>query len=375
MSKSLGNIVAPQEVVDKQGADVLRLWVVGSDYSEDLRIGPEILKQQADVYRRFRNTLRYLLGSLDGFDSRERLSVEEMPELDRWVLHRVWQLDGQLRQACADLQFHPFFAELHTFCAVDLSAFYFDIRKDSLYCNSPDATRRRAARTVLDVLFDCLTAWLAPFLCFTAEEAWLTRNPGPENSVHLRLFPEISASWRDDALAERWSAVRRLRRVVTGALEVERAGKRIGSSLQARPWSGRAFVSRSGRRARSRRARDHLRRQLQRRRPPADAFTLADVPGVAVKVELAPGEKCDRCWQVLVDVGRDPAHPSCAAAASMRSSDTGRPPNDWLGRTDGAARTPHPLAPLAPSPLGRGSGWAGNSAGATHRRRSARIPR
>ena len=140
MSKSLGNIVAPQEVVDKHGADVLRLWVVGSDYSEDLRIGPEILKQQADVYRRFRNTLRYLLGSLDGFDARERLPVEEMPELERWVLHRLSQLDGQLRQACADLQFHPFFAELHTFCAVDLSAFYFDIRKDALYCDPPDAT-------------------------------------------------------------------------------------------------------------------------------------------------------------------------------------------------------------------------------------------
>jgi isoleucyl-tRNA synthetase len=311
MSKSLGNFVTLQAVVDKHGADVLRLWVVASDYSDDLRIGPDILKQNADAYRRFRNTLRYLLGSLHGFDGRERLAVEEMPELERWVLHRLSQLDDQLRLACADFQFHPFFAELHTFCAVDLSAFYFDVRKDSLYCDPPDAPRRRAARTVLDALFDCLTAWLAPFLCFTAEEAWLIRNPGAEESVHLRLFPEIPAEWRDDALAERWSMVRRLRRVVTGALEVERAAKRIGSSLQARPlvWADSAYrgavagldlaelaitsaVSFS----------DGV--------PPADAFTLPDVPGVAVKVELAPGKKCDRCWQVLVEVGRDPAHPT-----------------------------------------------------------------
>jgi isoleucyl-tRNA synthetase len=311
MSKSLGNITAPQEVVDKHGADMLRLWVVGSDYSEDLRIGPEILKQNADAYRRFRNTLRYLLGSLHGFDARERLAVEEMPELERWVLHRLSRLDDQLRLACADFQFHPFFAELHTFCAVDLSAFYFDVRKDALYCDPPDAPRRRAARTAFDALFDYLTAWLAPFLCFTAEEAWLTRNPGAKESVHLRLFPEIPAEWRDDALAERWSLVRRLRRVVTGALEVERAAKRIGSSLQARPlvWADSAYrravagldlaelaitsVAAFG---------DGI--------PPSDAFTLPDVPGVAVKVELAPGEKCDRCWQVLVEVGRDPAHPT-----------------------------------------------------------------
>ncbi len=193
MSKSLGNFVTAQAVVDTHGADVLRLWVVASDYSEDLRIGSEILKQNADAYRRFRNTLRYLLGNLNGYDVRERLPFEEMPELERWVLHRLSRLDEQLRQACADFQFHAVFAELHTFCAVDLSAFYFDIRKDALYCDPADAPRRRAARTVLDALFDCLTAWLAPFLCFTAEEAWLARNPGGEESVHLRVFPTLPA--------------------------------------------------------------------------------------------------------------------------------------------------------------------------------------
>ena len=323
MSKSRGNFVTVQAVVDTHGADVLRLWVVASDYSEDLRIGSEILKQNADAYRRFRNTLRYLLGSLNGYDVRERLPFEEMPELERWVLHRLSRLDEQLRQACADFQFHAVFAELHTFCAVDLSAFYFDIRKDALYCDPADAPRRLAARTILEALFDCLTAWLAPFLCFTAEEAWLARNPGGEESVHLRVFPTLPAQWRDDGLADRWSMVRRLRRVVTGALEVERGAKRIGSSLQARPlvWADLdyrealagldlaelAITSDAG---------------FGEGAPPPDAFTLPDVPGVAVKVELAQGEKCDRCWQVLADVGRVPAHPTlcgrCVDAVERR---------------------------------------------------------
>jgi isoleucyl-tRNA synthetase len=311
MSKSRGNFVTLQAVVDKHGADVLRLWVVASDYSDDLRIGPEILKQNADAYRRLRNTLRYLLGSLSGFDRHERLPLKEMPELERWVLHRLWQLDSQLRQACEHFQFHAFFAELHTFCAVDLSAFYFDIRKDALYCDSPEAPRRRAARTVLDALFDCLTAWLAPFLCFTAEEAWLARNPGSNESVHLRLFPEIPAEWRDDALAERWSMVRRLRRVITGALEVERAAKRIGSSLQAHPriWADASYRDTAAGLDLAELAITSA-ASFAEGVPPDNAFELPDVPGVAVKVELAEGEKCDRCWQVLPEVGRVAAHPT-----------------------------------------------------------------
>ncbi len=309
MSKSLGNIVAPQQVMDQHGADILRLWVVGSDYSEDLRIGSEILKQNADIYRRLRNTLRFLLGNLNGFEATERVGQAEMPELERWVLHRLWQLDGELRAACASFEFHAFFAELHSFCAVDLSAFYFDVRKDSLYCDPADATRRRAARTVLDLLFDCLTAWLAPFLCFTAEEAWLSRHGGSEESVHLRLFPEVPASWRDDALAGKWETLRQLRRVVTGALEIKRAEKAIGSSLQACPvlYAGEPYRSvahdvdlpelfitsdaRFGEGA-----------------APKGSFGLADLPEVQVAVELASGEKCERCWKVLEDVGTDPTH-------------------------------------------------------------------
>ena len=220
MSKSLGNIVSPQDVVDVNGADILRLWVVGSDYSEDLRIGPDIIKSQTDIYRRLRNTLRFLLGNLAGFDESERLPIDEMPELERWVLNRLWQMDKMVRESCDAFHFHPLFTELHNFCAVDLSAFYLDIRKDSLYCDSVSSINRRAARTVLDELFNCLTAWLAPFICFTAEEAWRSRNPGEDESVHLCLFPEVPDDWRDDALSEKWQTIRNLRRVVTGAIAI-----------------------------------------------------------------------------------------------------------------------------------------------------------
>ncbi|MCW5774045.1 MAG: isoleucine--tRNA ligase [Rhodospirillaceae bacterium] len=312
MSKSVGNVIAPQSIIDQYGADILRLWVVNSDYSEDIGIGPEILKQQADTYRRLRNTLRYLLGALGGFSEAERLPQDEMPELERYILHRLWQLDAHLRQACNDFEFHGFYAALHNFCAVELSAFYFDIRKDALYCDRPDSKRRRAARTVFDTLFSCLTAWLAPVLCFTAEEAWLSRHGDTaEPSVHLRVFPEVPAAWRDDNLAQCWDRLRAIRRVVTGALERERAEKRIGSSLEAAPVVHvdsedsalclgidlAELCITSG-------------IELSPVPAPDDAFTLPDVAGVAVVPGRAAGGKCVRCWQVLPEVGHHHDHPS-----------------------------------------------------------------
>ena len=314
MSKSLGNITAPQTVCDQYGADILRLWVVGTDYTEDQRIGPEILKHQAEAYRRLRNTLRYLLGSLDGYSSDETVAHADMPELERWVLHRLAELDVVLRRAVDDYDFHTIATELHNFCAVDLSAFYFDIRKDSIYCDAAGTLRRRAARTVMAEVFSFLTAWLAPITCFTAEEAWLARPgdmpDGKAESVHLRLYPTIPASWLDAALGEKWKTVRALRRVVTGALELERAEKRIGSSLQAAPvvyatpdyvkaFEGldlRDICITSG-------------GELVAGEAPAGAFTLPDVAGVAVVPTLADGTKCARCWQVLEEVGKSPAHP------------------------------------------------------------------
>ena len=304
MSKSLGNITAPQEVVEQNGADILRLWVVGSDYSEDMRIGPEIVKYHTDIYRRLRNTLRYILGNLHGFGDAERLHISEMPELERWVLHRITELDGMLRLACNNFEFHSLFNELHSFCTVDLSAFYFDIRKDSLYCDRVDAIKRRAVRTILDELFKCLTAWLAPFICFTAEEAWLNRFPGEDESVHLRLFPEIPENWRNDALAEKWQNIRNLRRVVTGALEVERAQKRIGSSLQAHPivYTSKTYIDEM---ANLDCAEIVITSDVTMIDDPAplNAFVLEDIDDVGVVSEIAKGNKCARCYRVLPEVG------------------------------------------------------------------------
>ena len=293
-------------MVGQYGADILRLWVAGSDSSDDLRIGPEIIKTEVDIYRRLRNTLRYLLGALDGFCPNEALLDHEMPPLEKWVLHRLAELDAQVRQACTDFQFHALFTELHNFCAVDLSAFYFDIRKDALYCDHPTHPRRRSARTVMDYVFTCLSRWLAPFLCFTAEEAYLARHPGTDGSVHLEPFPELPNTWMDDAIGQRWAVVRDLRRVVTGALEIERVAKRIGSGLQAKP---QVFVT-----AAQAEALDGLDLAeicitsgitVMVGDVPEGAFTLPDVAGVGVLFRPAEGEKCQRCWKVLPDVGRN----------------------------------------------------------------------
>ena len=314
MSKSLGNTVAPQAVIDEYGADILRLWVAQADYTVDLRIGKEILKGVADSYRRLRNTMRFLLGNLKDFSEAEKIAPEDMPELERWVLHRLSELDAEVRQGYAKYDFQGVFQKLFTFATTDLSAVYFDIRKDSLYCDAPSSTRRRAARTVLDILFHRLTTWLAPILTFTMEEVWLCRNPGDEASVHLEDFPDTPITWRNEALAAKWEGIRAARRVVTGALEVQRTAKVIGASLEAAPvvhvedaglmadlgsvnfadlciTSGLALQAGAG---------------------PAEAFRLADVPGVSVIFAHATGEKCQRCWQILPDVGTHKHPHTCA---------------------------------------------------------------
>ncbi len=320
MSKSLGNGIEPRDVLQQAGADILRLWVVGSDYTEDVRIGPEILKHHGEVYRRLRNTLRYLLGALDGFAAEEAIGYAAMPELDRWVLHRLAELDPLLRRAVSDFDFHGLLTELHNFCAVDLSAFYFDIRKDRLYCDIPGDVRRRAVRTVLDRCFDFLVRWLAPVICFTAEEAWFARyGDAADRSVHLELFPEIPASWLDPGLGERWALLRELRRVVTGALERERGAKRLGSSLEAAVelLLPPDLADRLG-------AVDLAELCIASAaaiRPgpvPADAFVLPELAGIGARIRPAAGARCARCWRVLPEVGLLPAYPDlcarCAAA-------------------------------------------------------------
>jgi isoleucyl-tRNA synthetase len=328
MSKSLGNVVAPQDVIKQSGADILRLWVCASDYADDLRIGKEILKSTVDGYRKLRNTLRWMLGSLAHFRPGDAVGRAEMPELERLMLHRLAELDAIVRTGYAEFDYKRIIASLTAFMNTDLSAFYVDIRKDVLYCDPISSVTRKASLSMIDILCDTLLKWLAPILPFTSEEAWMIYRPDGAPSVHLLGFPEGLGQWRDDALAEKWRKVRTVRRVVTGALEIERAGKRIGSSLEAAPvvyvsdpellaaladvdlaevsiTSAATVVAGEG---------------------PAGAFRLDDVAGVAVEVRRAEGRKCARSWKILPTVGADPAYPDVSPrdAKALREWDATR---------------------------------------------------
>jgi isoleucyl-tRNA synthetase len=304
--------VAPGQVTKDYGADILRLWVAQSDYTADLRIGPEILKGTADSYRRLRNTMRFLLGSLGDVTDKDRVAPADMPELERWVLHRLAEIDRIVREGYKAYDFQGVFRALFEFATVDLSAFYFDIRKDTLYCDG-DTPRRRAARTVLVHLFDRLTTWLAPILVFTMEEVWLERHPGEDSSVHLQDFPGTPATWSDEALARKWTAIRAARRVVTGALEPQRTAKVIGASLEAAPT---VHVSEALAQALRDVPFDDLSITsgiaVTTDAAPADAFRLPEVPEVAVVFALAEGDKCQRCWKILPDVGTHSHSATCA---------------------------------------------------------------
>ncbi len=321
MSKSLGNTTAPAEVIKEYGADILRLWVAQSDYTIDLRIGKEILKGAADSYRRLRNTMRFLLGNLAGFSDAERVDAADMPELERWILHRLAELDVEVRKGYAAYDFQGVFQKLFAFATTDLSAVYFDIRKDSLYCDAATSPRRRAARTVLDIAFHRLTTWLAPILVFTMEEVWLERFPGDASSVHLEDMPETPSGWLDQALAVKWHDVRTLRRVVTGAIEKLRIDKVIGASLEAHPTiylddASRDPLTISGVLPFDAKLMAELcivsDISLVFASAPETAFEMSDLPGVGVTVAVADGAKCERCWQILPDVGTHKHAHTCA---------------------------------------------------------------
>ncbi|MEO8112821.1 MAG: isoleucine--tRNA ligase, partial [Phenylobacterium sp.] len=234
MSKSGSNAVDPNEVIRVSGAEILRLWVALVDYSDDQKIGQSVLQTTTDAYRKLRNTVRYMLGALAGFTDEEEVDLADMPPLERHILHRLWELDGQVRAAYEAYQFQDVTRALTDFCQTELSALFFDIRRDALYCDRPDSLRRRAARTAMDAVFDRLTIWLAPLIPFTMEEAWTTRFPDTDSNC-LRVFPTTPAAWRNDAEAARWAAVQRVTSVVTGALEIERREKRLGAALEAAP--------------------------------------------------------------------------------------------------------------------------------------------
>jgi isoleucyl-tRNA synthetase len=327
MSKSMGNVVAPQDVIAKSGADILRLWVAASDYSDDLRIGQEILKTFSETYRKLRNTLRWMLGALAHFNPADAVAFKEMHpfELERLMLHRLSELDHEIRKAYETYDYRKIVGLLTQFMNTELSAFYFDIRKDTLYCEPPSSLKRKAALTVIDRLCDTLLKWLAPILSFTAEEAWLQYRPNESDSIHLLPFTKIPREWRDDNLAAKWDRVKEVRSVVTGALEIERANKKIGSSLEAAPdvyvtdpdlISGLEGVDMAEVCITSDIS-------ISDKAAPAGAFTLPNEEGVAVVVKRAEGKKCARSWRITKDVGSDPAYPDLSArdAAAVREID------------------------------------------------------
>uniref|UniRef100_UPI002C5F2C1A class I tRNA ligase family protein n=1 Tax=Enterovirga sp. TaxID=2026350 RepID=UPI002C5F2C1A len=325
MSKSRGNVTAPQDVIAGSGADILRLWVAASNYSDDLRIGKDILKNFSEMYRKLRNTIRWMLGTLAHHDGSPLPPPGELPELERVILHRLAELDGEIRRAYAEFDYARVVSLLSTFMTGDLSAFYFDIRKDVLYCDPISSRTRLAALAVIEETFRRVVTWIAPILSFTAEEAWLEHYPSEDGSVHLEVFPELPASWRDEALARRWSAIRNARRVVTGALEIERAAKRIGASLEAAPV---VYVADPETLA-ILRAVDMAEicitsgLDLREGEGPADAFRLDEVKGIAVVPARAEGRKCARSWKISTEIGADPAYPDVTPrdAAALREWD------------------------------------------------------
>src|SRR3954465_12614215 len=311
MSKSLGNTVEPQKVMAQSGADILRLWVCATDYSDDQRIGPEILKNTIETYRKLRNSVRWMLGPLHHFKPDQAVPYADMPELERLMLHQLAEQAAIVRKAYAEFDYKTVVASLSAFMNTELSAFYFDIRKDTLYCDPPSSLARKAALTTIDIICDSILKWLAPVLSFTTEEAWRMYRPDAEPSVHLTLFPDGLGAYRDDALAAKWETIRNVRRVVTGALELERAAKNIGSSLEASPG-----IYGPGREMLAALFDTDLAEicipsnyEVREGEAPASAFRLDTVPGVAVVVEKAVGTKCARSWKISPTVGEDPEYP------------------------------------------------------------------
>ena len=247
--------------------------------------------------------MRFMLGSLADFTESDRVDPADMPELERWVLHRLAELDAQVRKGYAEFDYNAVWQSIFNFATLDLSAYYFDIRKDALYCDG-DTERRRAARTVLDILYHRLTTWLAPILVFTMEEVWLERHDAADASVHLEDFPETPAAWLDEALAAKWATIRKVRRVVTGALEIQRTEKVIGASLEAAPT---VYVDAETAAILETVSFDDLcitsGIAVSTDTAPAEAFAMDDIAGVAVVFAKADGEKCQRCWKILPDVG------------------------------------------------------------------------
>jgi isoleucyl-tRNA synthetase len=294
MSKSIGNVIDPLKIIDEAGADILRMWVASTDYFEDVRIGKEVLSGTSDAYRKLRNTFRYLLGALSDFSEDERLTADQMPELELYILHLLANLDTELKAAAEGFEFNRYMRLITSFANDDLSAFFFDIRKDSLYCDAPNSAKRRAYRTVLDHIFHALVRWVSPILCFTAEEVWMSRYPDAK-SVHLETWPDVDAGWQNNVLAAKWETIRTERERVTESIEPLRRDKVIRSSNEAKIIIPDITPALSGLNVADL----------------AETFIVSKVvmqPGLSeIKVSKTEYEKCGRCWRHLPEVKADGA--------------------------------------------------------------------
>jgi isoleucyl-tRNA synthetase len=301
MSKSLGNVVYPEDIMKKFGVDILRLWVVASDYYDDLKLDNSILNAQTDSYRRIRNTFRYLIGNLEDFQDNEKIDVNNFPELEKYILHRLWEINAIIKKCISEFDFHLMFTTLLNFCSNELSSFYFDIRKDTIYCDKKNSIKRRSARTLLDILFNVLIRWLAPSLVFTCEEAWKAR--GNESSIHLEEFINIDSNFENIQVFQKWEIIKNIRKVITGALEKKRADKIIGSGLEA---SIDIYVS-SNNFAKIQNI-DFAEIAITSSASIIESsdfslgFTIDEIEGISIDIKKASGSKCNRCWKILEEV-------------------------------------------------------------------------
>jgi isoleucyl-tRNA synthetase len=319
MSKSIGNVVTLDDVIENWGADIFRMWVASSDFTQDLKLGTNILKQLEDVYRKLRNTLRYMLGALHGYDvDAKSIPYNELPDLEKWTLHRLHEADKELTKSIEDFNINRYFSLLLTFCSNDLSSFFFDVRKDCLYCDHDRNPKRLAYRHVLFILFQYLIRRLAPIIVFTAEEAWLSFHK--TSSVHLKRFLPVADEWYNSEIGTKLDLVKDIRRSVTAAIEFARKAKLLGSSLQASVtvfdpdmlipvnddsfWEEVAIVSEF---------------KIDHGNVPDDAFVADDLKNIGVRISLATGEKCERCWKVHKSLNTEKLCPRCCDVLAKKT--------------------------------------------------------
>ena len=315
MSKSVGNVISPEDILKKYGVDILRLWVVASDYYDDLKLDNNILQSQTDSYRRIRNTFRYLIGNLDGFTNEEKIDETDFPDLEKFILHRLWEMDKTIKECVKTFNLHLMFTTLLNFCSNDLSAFYFDIRKDVIYCDGKKSIERRSSRTLLDIIFNYLVRWFAPSLSFTTEEAWKSRNNN--SSIHLEDFLITPESYKNSEVNDIWITLKQIRKVITGALEKKRADKIIGSSLEAHID---IYLEKSILEKVKNYQLDEISItssfELHEITSNSEGFSLEEVSDVKVEVSKTSGQKCQRCWKYKKQLIRDEICSRCDNAIS-----------------------------------------------------------